>query len=110
VTPRNVKETKTIGKGKPGPGRPKGLKNKLTLKAKQAFEHAFNATGGQAGLATWGKANRTEFYKLFARLIPLDITSGEQPLPSGVLAVPVALDAAQWGSLASAQQAAAKGT
>jgi len=53
-----------------GKGRPKGAKNKLTQCAKEAFEHAFDAIGGAAALAEWAASNQTEFYKLFARLIP----------------------------------------
>jgi hypothetical protein len=57
-------------KGNAGKGRKRGSRNKLTRGAKEAFEHAFNALGGSAALAEWAAENRTDFYKLFARLIP----------------------------------------
>ena len=63
---------KRIGTGKPGPGRPKGSKDKLTRDAKQAFQYAFDKLGGADKLAEWAQENTTDFYKLFARLIPVD--------------------------------------
>lgn len=74
-----VKETRSkpgrVGDGTPGPGRPKGSKNKLGAAAKDAFQGAFDELGGQRGLVAWAKAdekNLGEFYKLYARLIPLE--------------------------------------
>ena len=55
-----------------GKGRQKGSQNKLTKSAREAFQHAFDAAGGPAGLSEWAKANLTEFYKLYARLIPVE--------------------------------------
>lgn len=54
-------------------GRKKGTPNKLTASAKEAFAHAFEQIGGGGALAEWAQENRTEFYKLFARLIPTEI-------------------------------------
>jgi len=34
---------------------------------------AFNRIGGHHALAEWAEANRTEFYKLYARLIPMQL-------------------------------------
>lgn len=68
------------GGKRPGSGRKKGVPNKLTMKAREAFEHAFNAAGGPAALAQWAKENRTEFYKLYAKTIPLDLTSNGKEL------------------------------
>jgi hypothetical protein len=53
-----------------GRGRKKGEANRLTKAAKECFELAFNGIGGVDGLITWAKRNRTEFYRLYARLIP----------------------------------------
>lgn len=55
-----------------GKGRKKGVPNKLTKSAREAFQHAFEAIGGAAELAEWAKANPTEFFKLYARLIPVE--------------------------------------
>lgn len=55
-------------------GRPKGSPNKLTKSAREAFQLAFDAQGGSDGLVKWAKKNPTEFYKLYARLIPIEHT------------------------------------
>lgn len=57
---------------KGNPGKPKGSSNKLTRDAKQAFQYAFDKIGGADQLAAWAKDNTGEFYKLFARMIPVD--------------------------------------
>lgn len=55
-----------------GKGRAKGVPNKLTKSAREAFQRAFDDTGGFESLSTWAKNNRTDFYKLYARLIPVE--------------------------------------
>lgn len=81
---------------KTGGGSRLGKPNKLTMAAKEAFQHAFDGIGGQVALAEWGRENRTEFYKLFARLIPvqqdtnLNITKSAADLTDDQLAAVVA--------------------
>lgn len=59
-------------------GRPKGSVNRLSKVALEAFELAFDAIGGPDALASWARKNRTEFYKLYARRIPVTVqTAGE---------------------------------
>lgn len=53
-------------------GRPKGARNLLTRAAKEAFELAFEEIGGARALAAWAMENQGEFYKLYARLIPVE--------------------------------------
>lgn len=53
-------------------GRKNGTPNVLSRNAKEAFESAFQAVGGADGLAEWAKKNRTDFYRLYGRLIPVD--------------------------------------
>jgi hypothetical protein len=82
----DLKTTK-IGAGKPGLGRPKGCENKLTRDAKAAFQSAFDEIGGAEALAKWARENSTEFYKLYARLIPTDMRLGakdNEALPGAV--------------------------
>lgn len=57
-------------------GRRAGTPNKLTKSAREAFQIAFEALQRQKGksLADWAKENPTEFYKLYARLIPIEHT------------------------------------
>jgi hypothetical protein len=56
----------------PGGSR-KGVPNKFTVVMKEAFERAFEEIGGTDGLAAWARLNRTEFYRLCAKLIPLSV-------------------------------------
>jgi hypothetical protein len=57
---------------KGNPGKPKGAQSHLTKTAKEAFQFAFDKIGGAENLAIWATENTTEFYKLFARLIPVE--------------------------------------
>lgn len=55
--------------------RPKGGVSKrgpqrAGVAAKEALLGAFERMGGEAGLVRWGKKNPTEFYRIWARLLP----------------------------------------
>lgn len=76
-------------KGKKTGGRKKGTPNKVTVVAKEAFALAFQGMGGVPALQQWGNQNPTEFYKLYSRLIPVDVTTGGDKLQPGVIALPV---------------------
>lgn len=56
-----------------GMGRKVGSVNKYTASIKDAFRLAFDAIGGTDALAAWARENPTDFYKLAARLIPVEI-------------------------------------
>lgn len=56
-----------------GNGRPPGTLNKSTKAIKDAFHEAFFKRGGVAALLKWAEKNETEFYKLAARLIPVQV-------------------------------------
>lgn len=75
-----------MAKGVKTGGRVAGTPNKLTKSAREAFALAFGNIGGVAGLTTWAKANRDEFYKLYARLIPVEHVGagGEGPIATVV--------------------------
>lgn len=62
-------------KGKKTGGRKKGSLNKTTVSVKQVFEEAFDGLGGTKALVKWAKAEPTEFYKLYSKLIPQDINA-----------------------------------
>lgn len=86
------KQTAKIGQGKPGPGRPRGSPNKLTKAAREAFELAFDQLGSVDALVKWARANQSEFYRLYARLIPMEHTGTDGgpvqivwPLPRSAL-------------------------
>lgn len=63
-----------IGKGKAGPGRPKGCKNKTTMVAKKAIALAAESLGGVERLAEWAKEdpkNETVFWsQIYTKLLP----------------------------------------
>lgn len=62
-------------RGKPNvEGRPKGSQNKFTRSVREAFQLAFEELGGVPALVQWGRENPTDFYKLLARLIPVEVT------------------------------------
>lgn len=65
-----------------GKGRKAGVPNKLTKSAREAFQLAFKQNGGADALTVWAHANPTEFYKLYARLIPVEHVGdgGEGPI------------------------------
>ena len=70
-------------KGKPrapGAGRKKGTRNKLTVEAKEAFRLAAEGAGGVDALTKFAIAEPKVFWPLYARLIPMDITSGNKPI------------------------------
>lgn len=53
-------------------GRPIGAKNKLSGAAKENIAAVFTRLGGTAQMSKWAKENPTEFYKIYARLIPIE--------------------------------------
>lgn len=82
-------------KGKKTGGRKKGSLNRVTVAAKEAFTLAFQGMGGVPGLRKWGSENQTEFYKLYSKLIPVDVTSAGEQLQPGVIALPVVTEEAK---------------
>lgn len=70
---------KPFVKGDKRAGRPEGSKNKVTQSMRQAWMDAFDGIGGVEALIEWGskEKNRTAFYSLASKLIPIDITTSE---------------------------------
>ena len=60
------------GKVKTG-GRRKGVVNRLTGTFRDAVQVAYNDVGGHEAFTRWAKKHPTEFYKIAARLIPVEI-------------------------------------
>lgn len=58
----------------PNSGRKAGTTNKSITRAREAFALAFDAIGGIDGLARWARRNKGEFYRLYARMIPMEVT------------------------------------
>ena len=69
-------ETRTVGKiaaGNRGKGRVKGVPNKATKAVKEALQEAFDELGGVTALTEWAKVEPTEFYKLWAKMLPTEV-------------------------------------
>lgn len=47
--------------------------NKRTVEVKEALSLAFDKIGGITAFAEWAKENQTDYYKLYAKLLPRDI-------------------------------------
>lgn len=60
--------------GNSNSGRIKGKSNKQTASVKQCIINAFEEMGGVKNLTKWGMENQTEFYKLWGRMIPHEVT------------------------------------
>lgn len=56
-----------------GRGRPKGVPNKITTTVKRAIEAAYEGVGGIEAFTEWARQNPGEFYKLWAKLLPVDL-------------------------------------
>lgn len=68
--------------GNAGKGRPKGSVNKTTAKVKEALQAVYAKKGGDGALLTWAKENETEFYKLWGRMLPQELSGPDgAPIP-----------------------------
>ena len=55
-------------------GRQKGTPNKRTVQVKEALEKAFRGIGGTKALMRWAVDNPGEFYKLWVKMLPRNMT------------------------------------
>ena len=58
--------------GKKTGGRQKGTPNKLNANAKDNIAAVFQRIGGLEAMAQWATENRTEYYRIYSRLLPID--------------------------------------
>jgi hypothetical protein len=54
-------------------GRKKGTPNKITSSVRQMFKECFEEMGGVETMLNWAMKNKTVFYKLYARLLPIEV-------------------------------------
>ncbi len=74
-----------------GSGRSKGTPNRATRAAKDVLSATFDGIGGVDAMVAWAKKEPTAFYRLWARLIPLESrveTVNDAPRPKVVLYLP----------------------
>jgi hypothetical protein len=60
--------------GKKTGGRVKGTPNALSGGVKSNIIGVFDKIGGRDQMARWAQENQTEFYKLYGRLLPTEVT------------------------------------
>jgi hypothetical protein len=72
MTDKPVKKTGGNLKGA-GPGRPKGVPNKLTSSVKEAIEAAFHGVGGAEYLMRQAEENPQAFMTLLGKIIPAQV-------------------------------------
>lgn len=63
-----------MAQGKKTGGRTKGTPNKLSGGVKSNVVAVFDKIGGRDAMAEWARENPTEFYKLYGRLLPHEVT------------------------------------
>jgi len=72
-----VKQTtdkpRRVGDGTPGPGRPKGSRNKATVAVKEAVLAALEGAGGVKYLEQQARDNPTAFLTLVGKVLPLQV-------------------------------------
>ena len=56
------------------PGRLPGFPNKTTVSVKAALEAAFQGLGGVPALISWAEREPAEFYRLWGKLLPKNVT------------------------------------
>jgi len=84
--------------------RPPGVKNKASKTAKENVLAVFTRLGGTAAMAKWAKDNQSDFYKLYAKLIPQQIDMDVNVKPKDVTAEPLSPEA--WDAEHGAEQRA----
>jgi len=55
--------------------RPKGVPNRIGAAVKSNVIAVFDKIGGRDKMAEWAQENLTQFYQLYARLIPTEVTA-----------------------------------
>lgn len=86
-------------------GRPAGAPNKIGAAVKSNVIAVFDKIGGRDGMAKWAEDNRTEFYRLYARLIPSEVTATVDLRDASQLSDEELLVIAAASSLGAARQA-----
>lgn len=59
-------------------GRKRGTPNAITRFFREAVQVAYDAIGGDDAFAKWARENPGEFYRIAARLIPVQVNSTDE--------------------------------
>ena len=73
-----------MANGRKTGGRKAGTENKLSGMAKDNIAAVFNRLDGTNGMAEWAKENRSAFYTIYAKLLPLQL-SGDEDNPLTII-------------------------
>lgn len=65
--------------------RPVGSKNKVGAQVKENLVAVFNRLGGTAAMAEWASENKTEYYRMYARLSPTELDVTAQVIDASIL-------------------------
>lgn len=68
-----------MAKGVKTGGRKKGTPNRVTSTVKDNVLAVFDKIGGVAAMATWAQENPTDFYRIYARMLPTEPKPEEDP-------------------------------
>lgn len=63
-----------MAKGQKTGGRKAGTPNKTTASVKEALQAVYADRGGNKALLAWANDNPTEFYKLWGRMLPQEVS------------------------------------
>jgi hypothetical protein len=66
-----------MARGKKTGGRAAGTPNKTTKSAKEAILWVFHALGDTPAMERWARDNPTEYYRIFSRLLPHEVTGAD---------------------------------
>lgn len=59
--------------GNANSGRKRGVPTKMTMDVKEQILQVYHGIGGRVNFTRWAKDNETDFYKMFASLVPKQI-------------------------------------
>lgn len=72
-----------MAKGVKTGGRRPGSLNKTTVAVRDALHSVFDGIGGTDAMREWAMNNQTQFYSLYAKMLPTDIEiSGKEGAPA----------------------------
>jgi len=58
-------------------GRKKGTPNKISATVKDNVIQVFEQLGSVKGMVNWAKKNQTEFYRIYAKMLPVEVANAE---------------------------------